>query len=131
VKNYLRLWCAVLILALGLGAGSAFGLTVDEAKFPRGWELTQVIVLPADQLPVMSKKLRGEVIDLKNYIINAKGINLQVNIVECKNEAHAESVYDSLVEIRGSDEFVQMHGESVVEYVCNDIDVVVQARKIF
>ena len=86
-----------LILILGLGFARQ-GLADDYLRItkevlPSCWRLDNIYVLPAQKLEGISARFGGKVTAMKNYIIRAGKLQLQVNVIDCATRADAEGIY--------------------------------------
>ena len=103
---------------------------LDESRFPLSWNIKDVIVIPESDLPELGNSLGGEITDLRNYIINAGGFRLQMNILQCSTESEARKIYENLISPGESKELYQIKGRCIVEYVCENIEVIKKAQDI-
>jgi len=86
---------------------------------PPSWTFTKTIIVPSNQLPIFSQKLNGRIASLKNFIINANGIPLQINVIRCENNNDAENIYNSLLSIHGNKNNCLKIDKTVYEIITN------------
>ncbi|MGM0442471.1 MAG: hypothetical protein ACQEQC_08650 [Elusimicrobiota bacterium] len=103
---------------------------IKSEHFPENWPIVKQVHVPLENLPDFEKKLEGEIIDLKNYILAADGTRLQINVIQSSNKKEAVKIYEKLKEIRGTEKFCLLKGTRVIEFVCDDIAVIAKAKNL-
>ncbi len=119
-----------IVAIMGEDTCRADSILFDESRLPLSWNIQKVIDVPQSDLPQSSVRLGGKIIDLKNYILDAGGIKLQINILQCNTEEDAKKVYVQLLSLRQNRMFCQIQSKSVVEYICQNIQVIKKAHDI-
>lgn len=96
-------------------------------KIPDGWQVEKSFIVPQDQTIAIGKKLGSRVKNLSNTIFSVQGQKFQVNILECATPAAAEKIYSSILAIKTDPAFCQKYGDTVVEFVGDDVELAKRA----
>ncbi len=126
----ISLWVGLIILM-----ASAQAIAADEKFFnnlPEGWKVQKSVKVPKEQTRAISRKLGGIISKLSNNYLSVHGQSLQVNIVHCRTEKSAQKIYEAMLQGHsGIADYVLRDKNTVIEFVCRDINLVKQAHQIF
>ncbi len=120
---------AAALLTLRSDAVFAQGFTaatsepfVDEtfAEMPEGWSIDRQVIVPTGQLAPLSRKLGGTLTYLNNTVIRDGQRRVQINVLNCRSVADAESVHRSLNRMKKGSRDVWRRGTTIHEFVCRD-----------
>jgi hypothetical protein len=115
-------------LALGFPDGRLDGIAGKVIrKIPDGWQVEKSFVVPRDQIVAIEKKLGGRIKNLSNTIFSINGKRFQVNVIECAAPPAAEKIYNSILAMKADPAFCQKYGDTVVEFVSDDVDLAKRA----
>ncbi len=121
----------VLVLLLLLGAIAAAGAGEPEkpagADLPPGWSVRKAVTVPPDQLEAIGQRLGGRLVSLENDFLDLNGFPARWNDVRAADDASAESVYRTMLGMRGSD-FVARRGLSIYEVAGDNVLVARRVR---
>lgn len=115
-------------LALGLADAwldSVAGKVIR--KIPDGWRVEKSFIAPRDQAIAIGKKLGGRIKNLSNTIFSVEGRRFQVNVIECATPRAAEAIYNSILGMKGDPAFCLKYGNTVVEFVGDDVELAKKA----
>jgi transglutaminase-like putative cysteine protease len=124
------LFCAAFISVTFAAIAQARPLVLDRSAFPHNWTLQKTISVPESNLAAFSRKLGGDIVSLKNYIFDAAGIRLQVNVLKAATKADAARLYETLLGIRQNTLFVRRADTAVVEYISPNLNVIKKAGAV-
>ena len=111
-------------------ADTADSLAVQQQMLPQNWRLDTVYTLPQEQLESVSTNFGGKVTDVKNYLVNAGRVKLQINIMRCASEADADGILARMQFLRKSESGCRRRGRDVVEFVCEQPQVIKKALQV-
>jgi len=110
--------------ALGLEAVKLDGVARKLIKkIPAGWRVENSFVAPRNQTVAIAKKLGGRIKNLSNTIFSVQGQRFQVNVIECVTPTEAEKIHKSILKMKGDPAFCLILGNSVVEFVGDDVEL--------
>jgi len=117
-------------LALGLsGNPASAGSEQRLGNLPEGWKIEKSVVVPPAQNVAIGRRLGAKILKLTNTYVSAQGNRLQINIIHCPTAADAEKVYKVVLQAHsGISDYALRDGNSVFEFVSNDMSLVKQAR---
>lgn len=119
----------LFILATAMAGSAEQGMFIlNQAKLPTGWTLQETWRVSRPDLAAFSNKLQGEITALTNYLLDAAGEILQVNVVECAAPEEAATVYHTLLLMKGSEDSLQLEGKMVLEYIGDNPLLINQAK---
>jgi len=97
----LRGWKELLILLLFFFSltGASFSQPAIDDVLPPSWSISKRIMVPEGKLTAFSSKLGGEIVAIENFVVDASGIPLQINIVKCRSDNDAKNIFNTLLSI--------------------------------
>ncbi len=96
-------------------------------KIPAGWQIENSFVAPQEQTAAIAKNLGARIKDLSNTILSVDGKQFQVNIIECTTPTEAEKIHKNILKGKADPAFCLMLGNSVVEFVGDDVELAKRA----
>jgi len=129
----LRGWKELLILLLFFFSltGASFSQPAIDDVLPPSWSISKRIMFPEGKLPAFSSKLGGEIVAIENFVVDASGIPLQINIVKCRSDNDAKNIFNTLLSIHKTTEKCLRINSTVYEFVCKNRLVTKKARSLF
>jgi hypothetical protein len=102
----------------------------SRGKLPALWKVRNVVEVSEDNLGQFRERLGGNITELKNYFLNANGIRIQVNVIKAGTDQDAENIYQSLMASGGTQNFYQRVGNTCIEYICPNAQIIKKAMDI-
>ena len=115
-------------LLLCVASAPARGDVLENGRRPLMWRVTSRTPLPAATVTAIGNKFGASLTSVENAIVDAGGIQLQVNNVVCATDADAQTLYPAFIKLKGDPVLVMRRGAIVVEFLCNNRLVVQKAR---
>jgi len=125
----------LIITALILVHCALYGqekVLIEDVELPSGWSIKKSVTASEEQLKALSGRLGFEMVRVVNYLVDAKGIGLQVKIAECKTEQDAKNLYNlvSSAQKTNINRFLQK-GKIFFEFASNSSEMIKTARSLF
>ncbi|MHC4945469.1 MAG: transglutaminase-like domain-containing protein [Planctomycetota bacterium] len=120
----------VIVACLLLNPAGEGGVKLDETVLPAAWTLQETVAVPDHAMAGISMRLGAPVRAVKNHILDAGGIRLQVNVVTCDDEDDAEKVFKRFTEMHRGKQKCAIKGNLVFEFLCNNELVIKKTREI-
>ena len=99
-------------------------------QLPNGWQQTGFVEVDPQQAAQIGQRLGGQISELKNVIYSIDGQRFQLNTIRCPDEADARRIAAALLTIHGGVHCrCVRQGESVYEFVCQDLRLVERAYR--
>lgn len=96
-------------------------------NIPANWEVEESLIVPGDQTAAIANKLGSRIKKLSNTIFLVQGRRFQVNVIEAATASDAEKIYGSILETKANPAFCRRYGNSVVEFVGDDVELAKKA----
>lgn len=85
-------------------------------RLPPGWTIIRSFVAAQDQTAAIAKRLGAPIGKLSNTLLSVHGQQVQVNILESRNDAGATKLHAAVSRMKGDPAFCVRKGRKVFEY---------------
>lgn len=133
MKSYPSLLLLVALFLSGLAATPPCR-AADDARYPftaetlpKGWKITNGVVMSKALLGGFSKKFGGRLLSLANQDLSINGFAVRANAITAASVEDAQKVEAALLRIRGAD-YIRRQGDRVFEVASQSVLV---ARRVF
>ena len=121
----------IFFLFLFFLSTASFSRPAIDDVLPSSWSISSRIMVPEEKLPDFGRKLGGEVVTIENYVVDAGGIPIQINMVKCRSEEDAKNIFNTLLSIHKEDYRCLRINKTVYEFICKNRLVTKKARSLF
>ncbi len=118
----------VLVLFVLVVSGQATAADPLVEELPEGWRVERTSEVAAEQRTAIGSKLGGRIDRLTNTVLSVHGKRLQINTLQAATAEGAGKIEQSLLKLKPNPRLVHRQGQRVVELVCDDIRLALDAR---
>lgn len=121
-KSFLSLaFFLAIFFVITIGFTESEPVQLYAKDFPKDWSQTNLYEATSEQLVKFGKTLGVPILKLTNVNFEVKDKNqkIQINTISCQDAKDAEVVYNSLVDMVGTSNWILVKDNGVIEIITN------------